>query len=174
MAMLRPLVRMPSAHGCDPLSGRNVFAPCGERFLDVANRSRVLEDRVITGTVRQAHDMNVSFDEAGYDGSAFEIDHAHTRLGSRASVADARESAVADGHRCRRGVPCIHRMKLAVDEHQVRFGSRIHNRYLRGGAWNRELTSHRYCRSSTCGQESTTRQLSFTHFVPPISRQFKS
>ena len=47
MPMLGPLIRMPAAHRRDPLALRHALPAGRERFLDLADRRRVLEDRVV-------------------------------------------------------------------------------------------------------------------------------
>src|SRR5579863_8797669 len=54
-----PLIGMPATHRRDPCTFRNILAARGQRFLDLANGGRVLEDRMIARTVGEAHDMNV-------------------------------------------------------------------------------------------------------------------
>ena len=88
--MLGPLVRVPAAHRRDPLALRHVLPPRGERFLDLANRRRVLENRVIAGTIGQAHAVDVAFDEAGHDRSAAQVDD--PRAGGRGGRACRRPS----------------------------------------------------------------------------------
>src|SRR5262249_58958386 len=71
MPMFSPLIRMPATHGCDPLAFRH-FAPSRpQRFLNFPNRSRVLQNRVIAGTIREAHTMDMPFDDSRNDGATF-------------------------------------------------------------------------------------------------------
>ena len=79
VTMLGPLVRMPTPHRRDPLPFGHVFTPRRERFLHAANRGRVLEDRVITGPVSEAHAMDMRLDQAGHHRTAAEVDDSTTR-----------------------------------------------------------------------------------------------
>jgi hypothetical protein len=75
VAVLGPLIRVPTAHRRDPLPLGHVFAPRSERILHFANRRGVLEDRVIARPVSQANDVHVRLDEPGDYGASAEIDH---------------------------------------------------------------------------------------------------
>jgi len=121
MTMLCPLVRMPPAHGRDPLSLRYVLPARGERLLDFTGRPRVLQDRVISGPVGQADDVHVRLDEAGDDGAAVEVDDAGARTSCGRRVADSGKAAVPNRHRPRDGVAPVHRVYPAVDKDDVRF-----------------------------------------------------
>ena len=98
MAVLGPLVGMPAAHRRDPLALRHVLPPGRERFLNLADRRGVLEHRVIAGPVGQADDVHVAFDEAGHDGSPFEVHDARVGGTGGRGVADRDEPAVPDRH----------------------------------------------------------------------------
>src|SRR6478672_11089619 len=63
MAMFLPLVRMPAPHRRDPLTVWYALAPRGQRILNIADRRRVLQNRVIAGPVRQAHAVNMWLDQ---------------------------------------------------------------------------------------------------------------
>ena len=120
VTMLGPLVRVPAAHRRDPLAFGDALPPRGERLLDLSDRGRVLEDRVIAGAIGEAHAVDMAFDDARHDRAPLQIDH--LRAGLRGDVvrrADRSEAAVADGHGIRDGVARVHRVDAAVDERQV-------------------------------------------------------
>ena len=109
MPMLRPLIRMPSSHRRDPLSCRNILAPRSERFLNLSNRCRVLENRVVPGTIREADAVDMGFDQTRHNSPAAEIDDASVGAGCRSRIADCHKPAVADRHRSHDRIGSIHR-----------------------------------------------------------------
>ena len=77
--MLGPLIWMPAAHRRDPLALGHALAPGSKRFLDLADGRRVLENGVVARPVGEADDMDVTFDEAGHNRAASEVDDLQTR-----------------------------------------------------------------------------------------------
>ena len=77
-AVLGPLVRVEAAHRRDPCAVGHARTSRGQRFLDLLDRSRVLEDRVVTGPVGEAYDVDVALDHAGDDGAPLQVDRAPT------------------------------------------------------------------------------------------------
>ena len=109
---------MPAAHRRDPLAVGHVAAPCGERLLDLADGSRVLEDGVVARPIGQAHDVHMGLDQSGDDRSSAEVDRAHVRNVAGRGVADRNESPVPDGDHARDSVPAVHRVDAAVHERE--------------------------------------------------------
>ena len=126
--MLRPLVRMPTAHRRDPLPFGHVFPPRRERFLHLANRGGVLEDRVIAGPVRKANAMDVRLDQAGYYGAAADVDDASTRW--RRS-ADGRKNTVTDRDAVGDCAAPIDRVDPSIDDPEVGVRAGVRRRCLR-------------------------------------------
>ena len=117
MTMFGPLVGMPAAHGGNPCALRNILAARGQCFLDFPNRSGVLQNRVVAGTIRQADDVDVRFDQPGHDGAAAEVDDANAGSGGWRGV-DSHKPAVSNGHGCGDGVGVIQGVDPAVGEHE--------------------------------------------------------
>ena len=128
MPMFLPLVRMPSTHRRDPLAVGNALAPRGQRFLNLPDRGRVLEDRVITGTVGEAHAVDVRLDEPRHGRSTLEVDDFGIR-GGRRPAAHGDEAAVADRDGVHDGTGGVHGVDAAVDENE-----RLIARHLPPGA----------------------------------------
>ena len=120
--MLLPLIRMPAAHRRNPLSFRHALPPRRERFLDVADRRRVLEDRVIAGTVREAHAVDVRLDQPGNRGAALEVDHRRVLPAPGDRPADRDESTVSNRDGVGDRVAVVHRVDATVREHERLIG----------------------------------------------------
>jgi hypothetical protein len=117
-AVLGPLVHVEAAHRGDPLSTRDTgAAPGPQRVLDLADRRRVLQDRVVAGPVGQAHGVDVRLDQTGNRHAAAEVDHAGT-LGVDAP-ADVGEHAVLDQDLLDDGVAAVHGVDAAVHEREA-------------------------------------------------------
>jgi hypothetical protein len=115
MAMLGPLIRMPAAHGGDPLAVGSFTAASGESLLDFPDGGRVFEDGVIAGAVREAHAMDMRLDESGHGGPTAEVDGADARTCGRSSI-DGNDAAVANRDTIGDGVRCVHRVDTAIGE----------------------------------------------------------
>ena len=92
---------MPAAHRRDPLALGHVLPPRGQRFLDLADRRRVLEDGVIAGPVGEADDVDVRLDDPG-DTCSPQVDDTRARTAGGGAVADCLEATVRGSTRMRR------------------------------------------------------------------------
>src|SRR5688572_30810703 len=122
MAMLSPLVGMPSAHRRDPLACRNVATPCGESFLNLFNRRGVLEDGVITGAIRKTDTVDMRFNQSWDDGAPLKVDDARVWRRLRWRVARRNNATVADGHGTDDRVCRIQGMDSCIDQCQRDIG----------------------------------------------------
>ena len=107
----------PGAERSDPLARRHIGATLGQDFMNLRDRGRVLEHRVVPGTiVAEADNVVATLDHSGdYDLPA-QIDG----VGSApADVADFHEAAIADGNLRHNAVVTVHRPDFSVVEHEL-------------------------------------------------------
>jgi hypothetical protein len=118
--VLGPLVGVEAAHRGDPRTGWGIGSPPGQRVLDLCDRGRVLEDRVVAGPVGQAHDVDVWLGQAGHHGSSLEVDDANAGSAGRRAVTDCDEPPIADRRRAGHGARAVHRVDPSVGEYELR------------------------------------------------------
>src|SRR6516162_4112697 len=116
MPVLGPLVGMPATHRRDPCTVGHNLAPRGQSLLYFTDRRRVFENRVITGSVPKANNVNVRLDQARHDRSAAQIDHSNTgsRLWGASAYRD--KSAISNRHGLHNGIAPVDGMDPSIDE----------------------------------------------------------
>src|SRR5712672_2410115 len=108
---------MPRTECRDPLAGRNLGSARGEDRLDLGNRRRVLEHRVIArAIVAEADDVITTLDQARDYRAAPEVDRIRP---ARVEVVDFGKVVAAYPHGRDNTVPIVHRADLAIVKHQV-------------------------------------------------------
>src|SRR4029079_14895922 len=90
----------PATHGGYPLASLHCFTPRADRSLNVSDRGRGLETRVVAGTQSEQHEVIVVIDEPRNGGAATEINYLHAGTTTRVPiVADRCDFSVLDCHR---------------------------------------------------------------------------
>jgi hypothetical protein len=120
--------------------------------MNLANRIRVFQNRVIAGAIRKTHAVNVPFDESGHNRSAFQIDDASARHARGSGITHCHESTISDRDISDDCVARIHRVNAAIRENQIlirsgRRGGRLPECYL---DWTNAGSGRSACR---CAQK---------------------
>ena len=159
VAVLGPLVGVPAAHRRDPLAVGHALAARRQGLLDLANRGRVLERRVVARPVRQADDVHVRLDEPRHHRAAAQVDAA-SRGARRRRVAGRDDAAAADGDATHHGGARIHRVDAPVHQHQIVrgwTGGRCRRCLLRLGQADGRTGRQRRSGAGGCGNEASSR-----------------
>ena len=76
----------PAAHGGDPVARLHGFHPRADRCLNVSDRGRGFEPRVVTGAQTEQQEMVVVVDEPRNGRAPAEIDHLHAGATTRVPI----------------------------------------------------------------------------------------
>ena len=104
----------------DPSAGGNPRRASGIHRLNVRDGVRVLQRRVVPGSIAHQHDVVVVVDDAGHDRASLQVDHLRAlALMIAGTLTDLGEPSVLDGHLRHDAVRAVHRVDLAVPQDEI-------------------------------------------------------
>jgi len=166
MTMLLPLIGMPAAHRRDPLPRRHTRTSRGESLLNFLNGTRVLQDCVIAGAIRETDGVSVSFYQPRRHGPLLQIDDSICCARRCGPPTHRGKSPVANRQGVDDGVSRIHRVDSAVDECQIHSrwwrhcgAAELHNTLRNAGSGH----NRRHGSAGGNTEKSSTGQLWFFH-----------